>query len=123
METEGKGARRAGGTRGDPQVLPAGLSQVNMNAAGIDVGAESHFAAVPEDRCDTPVREFEAFTGDLYRMADWFGRVRHRDRGPGVDGGVLDPALRSAGGAGVRGAAGGPEGHQECARPQDRCAG
>ena len=50
-------------------------------------------------------------------------RVRHRDRGPGVDGRVLDPALRSAGGAGIRGTAGGPEGHQECARPQDRCAG
>ena len=45
---------------------------MNLNVAGIDVGAESHFAAVPEDRCDRPVREFEAFTGDLYRMADWF---------------------------------------------------
>ncbi len=50
METRGKGARRADGTRGDPPVLPAGLSRVNLNAAGIDVGAESHFVAVPEDR-------------------------------------------------------------------------
>ena len=71
METRGKGARRADGTRGDPPVLPAGLSRVNLNAAGIDVGAESHFVAVPEDRSDTPVREFAAFTGDLYRLADW----------------------------------------------------
>ena len=71
MEERGKGARRADGTRGDPPVLPAGLSRVNLNAAGIDVGAESHFVAVPEDRCDTPVREFEAFTGELYRLADW----------------------------------------------------
>ena len=26
---------------------PAGLSQLNLNAAGIDVGATSHFVAVP----------------------------------------------------------------------------
>ncbi len=47
------------------------LSQVSMNAAGIDVGAESHFVAVPEDRDEQSVREFGAFTVDLYRLADW----------------------------------------------------
>lgn len=51
--------------------LPASLQRVNLNAAAIDVGAESHFVAVPEDRDDQPVREFAAFTADLYRMADW----------------------------------------------------
>ena len=51
--------------------LPASLQQVNLNAAAIDVGAESHFVAVPEDRDEQPVREFAAFTADLYRMADW----------------------------------------------------
>ena len=50
---------------------PAGLSQLNLNAAGIDVGATSHFVAVPADRTEQPVREFEAFTADLYRLADW----------------------------------------------------
>ncbi len=50
---------------------PAGLSQLNLNAAGIDVGASSHFVAVPADRAEPPVREFEAFTADLYRLADW----------------------------------------------------
>ena len=50
---------------------PAGLSQLNLNAAGIDVGATSHFAAVPADRAEQPVQEFEAFTADLYRLADW----------------------------------------------------
>ena len=44
---------------------------MNANAAGIDVGAASHFVAVPADRDEQPVREFAAFTGDLYRMADW----------------------------------------------------
>ena len=48
-----------------------GLSQLNLNAAGIDVGASSHFVAVPADRAEPPVQEFEAFTADLYRLADW----------------------------------------------------
>ena len=47
------------------------LSQVDLDAAGIDVGAESHFVAVPEDRDEQCVREFSAFTVDLYRLADW----------------------------------------------------
>src|SRR3990172_13066868 len=52
-------------------VLPGPLPHINRNSAGIDVGSASHFVAVPEDRDDQPVREFAAFTGDLYRMADW----------------------------------------------------
>ena len=44
---------------------PEGLSQLNLNAAGIDVGATSHYVAVPADREEPPVREFEAFTEDL----------------------------------------------------------
>ena len=50
---------------------PAGLSQLNLNSAGIDVGATSHYVAVPADRSEQPVQEFEAFTADLYRLADW----------------------------------------------------
>ena len=57
----------------DRERLPAELSQVNLNAAGIDVGAGSHFAAVSADRAEPPVREFAAFTADLYRLADWLG--------------------------------------------------
>ena len=51
--------------------LPAELSRVNFGAAGVDVGAGSHFVAVPEGRCEQPVREFASFTADLYRLADW----------------------------------------------------
>lgn len=51
--------------------LPGALPSINRNAAGIDIGSASHFVAVPVDRDDQPVREFAAFTGDLYRMADW----------------------------------------------------
>ena len=41
------------------------------NAAGIDIGASSHFVAVPSDRDEQPVREFPSFTEDLYALADW----------------------------------------------------
>ena len=65
---DGKLTRPTVGVR---ERLPAELSQVNLNAAGIDVGATSHFAAVSADRGDPPVREFAAFTTDLYRLAAW----------------------------------------------------
>jgi transposase len=41
------------------------------NAAGIDIGAASHYVAVPPDRDEEPVREFPSFTADLGRLADW----------------------------------------------------
>ena len=41
------------------------------NAAGIDIGASSHFVAVPADRDEQPVREFASFTEDLHAIADW----------------------------------------------------
>ncbi len=50
---------------------PEGMSPLNLNAAGIDVGASSHYVAVPAERSEQPVQEFEAFTADLYRLADW----------------------------------------------------
>jgi transposase len=47
------------------------LERINPNAAGIDCGSAEHFVAVPPDRGPTPVRSFQTFTGDLYRLADW----------------------------------------------------
>ncbi len=41
------------------------------NAAAIDVGASSHWAAVPTHSSEAPVREFGAMTDDLNRLADW----------------------------------------------------
>ena len=55
--------------------LPKELSHINLNAAGIDVGASSHFAAVPPDR-SSGRREFAAYTADLYRLADWLMECR-----------------------------------------------
>ncbi|HEY6341919.1 MAG TPA: IS110 family transposase [Bryobacteraceae bacterium] len=39
--------------------------------AGIDVGNESHFVALPPGRDPQPVQEFGSWTADLQRMADW----------------------------------------------------
>lgn len=54
-----------------PKGLPPQLRQVQFNAAGIDIGSEFHFVAVPEDRDEQPVRCFPAFTADLIALADW----------------------------------------------------
>jgi len=48
-----------------------GLEVVHPRAAGIDVGNSAHYAAVRPDRDMEPVRRFECFTADLYRLADW----------------------------------------------------
>jgi len=41
------------------------------NAAGIDIGASSHWVAVPAHASDTPVREVGTMTADLQALADW----------------------------------------------------
>ena len=48
-----------------------GLSVIHPQAAGIDVGNSSHYAAVRPERDAQPVRRLECFTADLYRLADW----------------------------------------------------
>src|SRR6266571_3438101 len=53
------------------QSLPEHLRHININAAGIDIGSERHMVAVPEGRDEVSVREFAAFTADLYKLADW----------------------------------------------------
>ena len=47
------------------------LDQINLNAAGIDAGKDEHWVAVPEDRCERPVRSFPTNTAGLYALADW----------------------------------------------------
>jgi transposase len=51
------------------------LEQVNLFAAGIDIGSRSHYVSVPEELSPEFVREFPCFTGDLNRMADWLVEI------------------------------------------------
>lgn len=51
--------------------LPRHLQHINLNAAGIDIGSNEHWVAVPEGRHEVSVRRFNTFTADLYLLADW----------------------------------------------------
>jgi transposase len=51
------------------------LEQINLYAAGIDIGSESHYVAVPEGLDDEPVRCFSCNTGDLEKLADWLVQI------------------------------------------------
>lgn len=65
MKRKGKKSNR------QPQDWSLNLDVVHPNAAGIDIGNESHYVAVPPDRDAKPVRQFACFTEDLRRMTAW----------------------------------------------------
>ena len=50
------------------------LEIVNRDAAGIDVGNESHYVGVPRGRDAQPVHEFGSWTAALVEMAQWLVR-------------------------------------------------
>lgn len=47
------------------------LEQVNLNAAGLDIGDKEIYVAVPKGRDKASVRVFKTYTADLYALADW----------------------------------------------------
>src|SRR6202166_175226 len=47
------------------------LEVVHPNAAGIDIGNEVHYVAVPPNRSSEAVRRFGCTTAELRAMADW----------------------------------------------------
>lgn len=51
------------------------LEQINLFAAGIDIGSHEHYVAVPASLDENPVRRFSCFTRDLEAMADWLVRI------------------------------------------------
>ena len=58
-------------TKSEQQEWSLNLEVVHPNAAGIDIGNESHYVAVAPNRDPNPVRQFACFTEDLHRLADW----------------------------------------------------
>jgi transposase len=54
------------------------LEVMNPDAAGIDIGNESHYVAVPPTRDREPVRRFGCTTAELKSMADWLKQCRIR---------------------------------------------
>ena len=76
--------------------LPKHLQQLNLFAAGIDIGSKSHFVAVPEGTDEQPVREFQCFTADLHRLVDWLISPGHHGR-HGINRSLLDSTVRDSG--------------------------
>lgn len=56
--------------------LPPQLAAANLHAAGIDVGAEAHYVAVPPSDDPQPVRCFAASTADLEALAAWLAQCQ-----------------------------------------------
>lgn len=54
-----------------PSQKEAELALLNLNAAGLDIGADEIYACVPSDRDEMPVRKFGSYTVDLHSLADW----------------------------------------------------
>src|SRR2546430_7182446 len=54
------------------------LPVLHADAAGIDIGAEEIFVAVPAERTSEPVRSFGSFTRDLHELVDWLQECRVR---------------------------------------------
>ena len=59
-----------------PVASESPLTPYDPQAAAIDVGATSHWVAVPPEKCAESVREFGVFTADLYAIADWLKQCR-----------------------------------------------
>jgi transposase len=51
------------------------LPVLHPDAAGVDIGADEIFVAVPADRDSDPVRRFATFTPDLQAAAEWLSAV------------------------------------------------
>jgi hypothetical protein len=49
----------------------AQLPVLHLDAAGVDIGADEIFVAVPADRDPKPVRSLSTFTRDLNDLVDW----------------------------------------------------
>lgn len=51
---------------------------LELDAAGVDIGAEKIYGAVPPDRDEESTRKFSTFTRDLIALAEWLERCRVR---------------------------------------------
>ena len=64
------------GKRGEKRERRSAI--LEPDAAGIDIGAEEIYVAVPPDRDEQATRRFSSFTCDLYALAEWLERCRIR---------------------------------------------
>jgi transposase len=103
--------------------LPSEFEQININAAGIDIGSQKHYVAVPKGRDPEgrDIRYFDTFTGDLYALADWLKQCNINTVAMESTGIYWIPLFRNPRTKGFRSQAGQPSKHQTRAWPQERC--
>jgi transposase len=68
MQEEPVGGKKKSARRRAQEAM---LRQVKLNAAGIDVGSERHYVAVPEGRDAETVQSFGSVTSELERLVSW----------------------------------------------------
>jgi hypothetical protein len=91
------------------------------DAAGIDIGAEEIYVAVPPDRDEESVRRFSSFTCDLHALADWLQQCRIRTVARESTGGVLDSSVSNPRSKRFGSLPGQRALLEECSWPQERC--
>ena len=99
------------------------LEVVHPDAAGIDIGNESHYVAVPPTRDSQPVRRFGCTTAELKDDGGLAEAMRDSDRSHAIDGRVLDRGLRHSRRSWFRSVPGECAGDEESAGAQKRRAG
>ena len=57
------------------------LRIVNPDAAGIDIGSQMHYVAIPDGRGGRLVESFGFVTAELVRMAEWMQKAGIRTVG------------------------------------------
>lgn len=55
-------------------IIPQPLRTINPNVAGVDIGSEEIYVAIPADRDSESVRVFATFTADLHELKNWLLR-------------------------------------------------
>ena len=119
MNRKLNGGRRCGRSRAKTSTLEV----LHPDAAGIDIGNESHYVAVPPSRDTQPVRRFGCTTAELKDMAVWLKQCRIRTVAMQSTGVYWVAAYDIFGTSGSRGVPGECPVHEEPTRAEERCAG
>lgn len=99
------------------------LEVVHPDAAGIDIGNESHYVAVPCARDRQSVRRFGCTTAEVKAMADWLKQCKIQTIAMQSTGVVLGLGLRHSRRSWFRSLSGQCQRDEELTRTQKRRAG
>jgi hypothetical protein len=90
-------SRKSKTKRPKPADRPEPIPVLNLDAAGMDIGATEIYVAVPTDRDREPIQCFGTFTVELVRLAEWLKQCRIKDRGYGGHRRLLDSGVSASG--------------------------